>query len=276
MAARQWWQERLYPAVAQGLLLETVYETRSRYQHIVIAQHEVLGKVLILDGVVQISETDACVYQEMMAHIPLMGLAEPARRVLIVGGGDGAIAREVLRHPEVQKVVMVELDQVVVEACRSLMPGICCDYADPRMELVIQDAAEYVQHAPDGQFDAVIVDSPDPIGPAEVLFSTDFYTDIRRIMSARGGAVFQSGVPFYQKEETARIGQRLRQLFSQVRVYQASVPTYIGGAMALTLASNDAHDFSHPRADFTGRYYNAALHAGAFALPAWWQEELLG
>ena len=276
MATRAWLQERLYPWLRQGLLLETLFDTRSRYQHIVIGQHEHLGKVLVLDGVVQISEADACVYQEMMAHVPLMGLAAPAERVLIVGGGDGAIAREVLRHPEVQRVVMVELDEVVVQACKSLMASICCDYDDPRMQLVIDDGAAYVQRAPDASFDAVLVDSPDPIGPAEVLFSTDFYGHVRRILTPRGAAVFQSGVPFYQKDETARIVQGLGGLFSQVRLYQAAVPTYIGGAMALTLASNADHDFTQPRAPFRGRYYNPGVHAAAFDLPTWWQEDLLG
>ena len=121
--------------------------------------------MLILDGIVQITEADAAVYQEMMTHAPLMGLEQPAKRVLVVGGGDGAMAREALRHPSVEQVAMVELDQAVIDACKRWLPSLTCDYSDPRLELVIDDAAEYVKRAPDGWFDAVLCDSPDPIGP---------------------------------------------------------------------------------------------------------------
>jgi len=276
MATAEWWHEQLYSTVAQSLVLKPLFETQSAYQHLLIAEHDQLGRVLVLDGIVQITEGDACVYQEMMAHVPIMGLQQPAQRVLIVGGGDGAIAREVLRHAEVQHVAMVELDRAVIDACREWMPAVTCDYDDPRLELVVEDAAEYVKRASDGQFEVAIVDSPDPMGPAEVLFGSDFYGHIRRILTPEGAAVFQSGVAFYQRQETARIVQRLRPLFSQVRLYQAAVPTYIGGSMALTLASNASHSFVRPRAAFSGRFYNAEVHTAAFALPTWWGEELLG
>ena len=271
-----WWHEGLYPSVAQSFLLETLFETRSPYQHVLIAQHDVAGRMLILDGVVQITEADYAVYQEMMTHVPIMGLEQPARRVLVIGGGDGAMAREALRHSSVEQVVMVELDQVVVEACKQWLPSLTADYADPRLEVLIEDAAEYVKRAPSAHFDAVLCDSPDPIGPAEVLFGSPFYTEIRRILTPQGAAVFQSGVPFFQAEETAGIVQRLRALFPQVAVYQAAVPTYYGGAMALVLASPAARPFDTPREAFTGRFYNPAVHAAAFALPTWWQERLLG
>src|SRR5579862_1667045 len=181
--AAEWWQEKLYPTVAQSFLIHTLFETRSPYQHIVIAEHDVAGRMLILDGIVQITEADAAVYQEMMAHVPLLGLEHAAANVLIVGGGDGAIAREVLRHPEVKRLVMVELDQTVIDACKQWLPSLTCDYADPRLELVVEDAAKYVARAPAAHFDAAIVDSPDPIGPAEVLFSSDFYSHIRRLLT---------------------------------------------------------------------------------------------
>lgn len=275
MATPEWWHERLYPAASQSLLLTTLYERQSAYQHILIAENRHLGRVLVLDGVVQISEADACVYQEMMAHVPLMALDSPAERVLIVGGGDGAIAREVLRHPEVRHVAMVELDGEVVEACREWIPSLACDYNDPRLDLMVEDAAEYIKRAPERHFDVAIVDSPDPIGPAEVLFSSDFYGHIRRCLTPRGIAIFQSGVPFYQRDETAKIVQRLRALFTQVAICQAAVPTYIGGSMALTVASSAARPVQQSRANFSGRYYNAEVHTAAFALPTWWYEQLL-
>jgi len=270
-----WFRERLYPTVAQSFLVETLFEGRSPYQHIVIAHNEAVGRMLILDGIVQITEADAAVYQEMMTHVPLMGLEQPARRVLIVGGGDGAMAREALRHASVELVTMVELDQAVVGACKEWLPSVTADYADPRLELVIEDAAEYVKRAPDHSFDAVLCDSPDPIGPAEVLFGPPFYSDIKRILTPHGAAVFQSGVPFLQDEETTGVVQRLRAVFPQVAIYQAAVPTYYGGSMALVLASGSTRPFDRPREDFRGRFYNAEIHSAAFALPTWWQEKLL-
>ncbi|HEX6511239.1 MAG TPA: polyamine aminopropyltransferase [Chloroflexota bacterium] len=269
-----WWQERLYPTVAQSFLVETLFETRSPYQHIVIAHNDVVGRMLILDDIVQITEADSAVYQEMMTHVPLLGLERPAERVLIIGGGDGCMAREALRHPSIQRLTMVELDQVVVDACKQWMPSVTADYDDPRLELLIDDGAEYVKQAPDAQFDAVLCDSPDPIGPAEVLFGSPFYSEIRRILTPQGAAVFQSGVPFFQADETAGIVQRLRSLFPQVAAYQAAVPTYYGGSMALVLASNSSRPFDQPREPFEGRFYNAGLHRAAFALPTWWQEKL--
>jgi spermidine synthase len=270
-----WFQEGLYPTVAQRFLVETLFEARSPYQHIVIARHDVVGRMLILDGVVQITEADSAVYQEMMTHVPLLGLPRPARRVLIVGGGDGCMAREALRHPSVEEVVMVELDEAVVEACKQWLPSLIANYADPRLEVRIQDAAKYVKTAPGGHFDAVLCDSPDPIGPAEVLFGSPFYADIKRILTPDGAAVFQSGVPFFQADETAGIVARLRPIFAQVAVYQAAVPTYYGGSMALALASPSTRPFDAPREAFEGRFYNPAVHAAAFALPTWWRERLL-
>ena len=272
--AGEWWQERLYPTVAQAFVLNILLDTHSDYQHLVIAENDVVGRMLILDGIVQITERDAAVYQEMMAHVPILGGERPAERVLIIGGGDGAIAREALRHPEVRQVVMVELDQGVIDACQQWLPSLTCDHSDPRMQLVVGDGAAYVKTAAGGAFDAIIVDSPDPIGPAEVLFGSDFYTDVRHCLSEGGAAVFQSGVPFFQEEETAGIVRRLRELFAQVAVYQAAVPTYYGGSMALGLASKSARPFSAPCLDFDGQYYNADIHRAAFALPTWWRSAL--
>jgi len=270
-----WWKEGLYPAVAQSFLVDTVFEAQSPYQSIVIAENDAVGRMLILDGVVQITEADSAVYQEMMAHVPIMGLERPAQRVLVIGGGDGCMAREALRHASVEQVTMVELDEAVVDACKEWLPSLTADYADPRLEVLIEDAAEYVKRAPSGHFDAVLCDSPDPIGPAEVLFGSPFYADVHRILTPQGAAVFQSGVPFFQADETAGIVKRLRALFAQVAVYQAAVPTYYGGSMALVLASPSAHRFERPREQFQGRFYNPAVHSAAFALPTWWQERLL-
>lgn len=270
-----WWYEQLYPTVAQGFVLETLYEADSPYQHVVIARNDVIGRMLILDGVVQITEADYAVYQEMMTHVPLMGLERSARRVLVIGGGDGAMAREALRHSSVEQVTMVELDRLVVDACKEWLPSLTCDYSDPRLEVLIEDAAEYVKRAPAETFDAILCDSPDPIGPAEVLFRSDFYSEIKRILTPMGAAVFQSGVPFFQADETAGIVRRLSALFPQVGIYQAAVPTYYGGSMALVLASKSTHPFNAPREDFGGEFYNARVHAAAFALPTWWQRKLL-
>ncbi len=272
----RWWREERHPTVAPSFLLKTLFERQSAYQRVVIAQHDVVGRLLILDGILQVTEADSTVSEEMMAHVPLIGAEHPARRVLVIGGGDGCVAREVLKHPSVQRVTMVELDEVVVEACRAWMPNITCDYDDPRMELVIDDAAQYVKQAPSGCFDAVLCDSPHSIGPAEVLFSHEFYADVQRLLTPHGAAVFQSGVPFFQADRTATVVAQLRTLFPQVTVYQAAVPTFYGGSTALVLASNSLRGFDRPREPFVCSFYNPDVHAAAFALPTWWRRDILG
>jgi len=283
-----WFKESLYADPAREGYAQTFHVDRevcrlkTDVQDLVIFETPHYGRVLALDGVVQTTERDEFVYHEMLTHVPLFAHGR-ARRVLIIGGGDGGILREVLRHP-VEKATMVEIDRTVVDLCAEHMPSLSAGaFADARTELIIADGIKYVAET-DARFDVIIVDSTDPIGPGEVLFSRAFYADCKRCLNAGGIIVTQNGVPNFQPAEVRNSHNRLKPLFADVSFYLAVVPTYVGGFMALGWATDDAAlrrlgaaDLA-PRfaqAGFTTRYYTPAVHAAAFALPPF-VAELMG
>jgi len=277
-----WFDEGLYPDIRQGFAYDALlHESRSAFQSIQVFDTPRLGRVLVLDGVVQTTERDEFVYHEMMAHVPLFGHGA-ARRVLIVGGGDGGILREVLRHP-VDSATMVEIDGEVVRISREFLPALSAGaFEDPRARLIVGDGAAFL--AGDGEaFDAIVVDSTDPIGPGEALFRQAFYADCRRRLAPGGVLVTQNGTPFLQPEEFAVTAAARARLFRHSGFYFAAVPTYYGGAMAFGWAS-DGRDLAAAEparldAALAGsaiacRHYNAAVHAAAFAMPNWLRERL--
>jgi spermidine synthase len=211
----------------------------------------------------------------MLTHVPLLAHGA-ARSVLIVGGGDGGILREVCKHRSVERITMVEIDGTVVEMCKRYLPDHSRGaFDDPRLELVIDDGMRFVAGT-EQTFDVIISDSTDPIGPGEVLFSENFYQACRRRLNEGGILVTQNGTPFMQLEEVQTTAQRMHGLFADWHFYQAAVPTYIGGAMAFAWGACDAASRRVPldilRQRFAGsgivtRYYTADIHQGAFALP---------
>ncbi|MCP5366026.1 MAG: polyamine aminopropyltransferase [Hyphomicrobiales bacterium] len=278
-----WFDERLYsnedgPGYAQRFRVSSmVYEADTDFQELVIFDTAAFGRVLALDGVIQTTEGDEFVYHEMLAHVPIFAHGA-VRRVLIVGGGDGGALREVLRHPTVEQAVMVELDRTVVDLCREYMPSLSAGaFDDPRAELVITDGVKFMAET-DRRFDVIIVDSTDPIGPGEVLFTSAFYADCRRCLTPGGVLVTQNGVPMMQPREVTTTHRRLAPIFADASFYVAVVPTYVGGMMTLAWASDNAAlrrqtvaDIA-PRVAAAGldlRYYTAGLHVGAFALPGY-------
>ena len=231
---------------------------------------------MLLDGAVQITEADEFVYQEMIAHVPLLAHGA-ARHVLIIGAGDGGVLRRVLQHRTVERATMVEIDGDVVRLARQHMPMIGgAAWEDSRAEVHIADGIEYVAQAPSGSFDVIIVDSTDPAGPGEVLFSDAFYADCARILGPGGLIANQSGVPLMQPDELRTTSLRRAQHFANVTAYVVAVPTYVGGLMALGLAGHvagtrDAATVSE-RARVSGilgrtQYWTPEVHAAAFALP---------
>ena len=273
---RGWWLEDPdETAVCQALEVEVLHAERTPYQHLAILDHPWLGRILTLDGVVQTTQADEFVYHEMLVHVPLLGSASCERAdgaaVLIVGGGDGGTLREVLRHPWVQRVVMVEIDQRVVAVCREHL-GIHGNYDDPRVELIIGDGTAFVSEpAHHGTFDAILVDSTDPGGPSEPLFGEAFTRDARRCLRPGGVLARQMGVPFYQPF-LRRAHDLMRSVFGTAEVYRAAVPTYIGGDMAFLVATRDSSSCTGPRREFTGRFYSPGVHRAAFAVPPYWLE----
>ena len=272
----EWFTETLHPWLAQRLRIDRVlFRDKTEHQDLIIFENERFGRVLTLDGVVQTTEGDEFVYHEMMAHVPIMAHGQ-ARRVLIVGGGDGGMAREVLKHRAVERLTMVEIDRGVVDMSREHLPSLSAGAFDnPRLNLVITDGAKYVAETAD-RFDVIIVDSTDPIGPGEVLFTAEFYADCKRCLTEGGIVVTQNGVPALQGWEVTNSYRRLGQSFADVGFYVAAVPTYQGGFMALGWASDDPakrrHDAATIEARFAPlgiatRYYTPAIHQACFALP---------
>ncbi len=260
---------------------------QTKYQHVLIFESSTHGRVLVLDGAIQITEADEFIYQEMVAHVPLLAHGS-ARRVLIIGAGDGGVLRRVLQHRSVEQAVMVEIDGEVIRLVQEHMPGIAGDaWTDPRTSLLVGDGLEYVASSPDGSFDVIIVDSTDPVGVGETLFTQAFYADCARVLTASGVVVNQAGVPFMQGQELEQSSRRRASAFPHVTAYVAAVPTYVGGYMALGFAAKspglDELQVSElaRRAEAAGilgttGYWSPDVHAAAFKLPPYIARYLRG
>jgi spermidine synthase len=286
MATDSWVNETLYAEWGQRFLVKReLARVKSAFQDIMVFESFTHGRVMLLDGVVQITEADEFVYQEMLTHVPLLAHGA-ARRVLIIGAGDGGVLRRVLQHRTVEKAVMVEIDGEVIRLAKEYMPGIAGDaWNDPRAEVIVGDGIDYVRQAPAARFDAVIVDSTDPVGVGEVLFTDEFYANTARLLTERGLVVNQCGVPFMQAEELRETSQRRAKAFPDIWAYVAAVPTYVGGFMTLGWAAKDpamravSVEEIRRRARSAGilgttRYWTPEIHVGAFELPPYIAEHL--
>jgi spermidine synthase len=272
-----WFEEKLYRDVRQSFAVSKIlHRAQSEHQDVVVFENPVYGRVLALDGVVQVTQKDEYVYHEMMSHVPILAHGK-AKDVLVVGGGDGGILREVLRHRSVKSATLVEIDRSVVDMCRKWMPSVSAGaFDDGRADIVIADGAAFVAKT-DKRFDVIIVDSTDPIGPGEVLFAERFYKACKRCLKAGGILVNQNGVPFLQPGEIPMTARRRRKAFKVASFYMAAVPSYYGGLMALGWATDDAKAADVPLATLEKRfaaahlkthYYTPELHRASFALPA--------
>ena len=268
--------ESLHQGYAQSFgIREMLFESRTEHQHLLIFDTESFGRVMALDGVVQTTERDEFVYHEMLAHVPLFAHPQP-KSVLIIGGGDGGLLREVLKHPAVKQVVLVEIDGAVIDLCKRYFPQHSQGAFDnPRAEIVIADGIDFVCNT-DLRFDVILSDCTDPIGPGEVLFSSRFYSGVRRALNPGGIFAAQNGSAFLQPEEVTTTTQRLSPYFADCWFFTAAVPTYVGGVMTLAWGCDDATlrnapiDVVQQRFNASGirtRYYNPAVHAASFALP---------
>lgn len=279
MPTDSWINETLYPDWGQRFqITRELARVRSEFQDIAIFESASHGRVMVLDGVVQITEADEFVYQEMLTHVPLLAHGA-AENVLIIGAGDGGVLRRVLQHANVRRAVMVEIDGEVIRLSKEFLPKISLDaWTDKRAEVIVGDGIEYVRRAPDASFEVIIVDSTDPIGVGEVLFTDEFYRNCARILTPRGLVVNQCGVPFMQADELRETSERRRKFFSHVTAYVAAVPTYVGGFMALGWAAKDPSlatasvEAIRARADEAGiqgttGYWTPDIHVGAFNLP---------
>lgn len=268
--------ETLYDSHAQEFRIdELLYEIKTDHQHLIIFHNSAFGRVMILDGIVQTTEKDEFIYHEMMAHLPILAHGQ-VTRVLIVGGGDGAMLREVTRHQTVTHITQVEIDQQVIEMSREFLPNHSQGaFDDPRVKIVIEDGLKFVRQTSD-KFDVIISDSTDPIGPGEALFGEDFYAACKRCLTPGGVLVTQNGVPYMQLDEIRTTARRIRRVFDDWHFYAAAVPTYIGGIMTFAWGTDNKAlrqtDISILRDRFAAakiktRYYNPEIHIASFALP---------
>jgi spermidine synthase len=274
-----WFNETLYPDWGQRFrFVRQLARVKSPFQDISVFETESHGRVLTLDGVVQITERDEFVYQEMLTHVPLLAHGN-AKNVLIIGAGDGGVLKHVLMHKGVERAVMAEIDGEVIRLSKEFLPGIGGDaWNDPRADVIVGDGIDFVKKAPDASFDVIIVDSTDPIGVGEVLFTDEFYKHAARILTAQGLIVNQCGVPFMQADELYETSLRRKQFFPHVTAYVAAVPTYVGGYMTLGWAGKDASITQHApdviaaRAEAAGiagksGYWSPHVHVASFWLP---------
>lgn len=275
--------ESLYAGYGQAFeVTRVLFERETDFQQLVIFENPRLGRVMALDGIIQTTEKDEFIYHEMLTHVPMMSHANP-RRVLIIGGGDGGILREVLKHDCVEQVTMVEIDPAVIEMAKQYFPDHSQGgFEHPKARIVIDDGVKFVNESTDF-FDVIISDSTDPYGPAQALFSSDFYTAIANRLNDDGIFVAQNGVPFFQMDELIDTIARFKPLFADHTCFTSAVPTYVGGVMALAWGakhlSNRLTSFSQltERQEMRGvttRYYTPSMHLASFALPNYIQEAL--
>jgi spermidine synthase len=281
MAMERWVEETFHPHWRVRLKADAVlHEEKTAHQHLIIFRNETWGTVLMLDGVCQLTTLDEFIYHEMMAHVPLMALDRP-RRVLVVGGGDGGVLREVLKHPSLEKATLCEIDRSVIDLSLKYYPEVAGGaFDDPRAEVVIADGLKYVAETAE-RFDAIIVDSSEPIGPSAVLHTPEFFADCKRALKPAGMLVTQNGLPFLcpdQLEGTTRI---FAGLFQVTAPYLCTQPCYFGGPFALNLGTDNKAPAGlservlaarQARRRIGTRYWTPAVHRAAFALPAYAQE----
>lgn len=273
----RWVDETFNPHFRCALEADAVlYEGNTGFQDLIIFDNKTFGRVMMLDGVIQLTDKDEFIYHEMMAHVPLFALERP-ETVLIIGGGDGGVLREVLKHAQVKSVVHCEIDKAVVDLSKEFFPRISQGaFDDPRLELIIGDGIKLVNET-ERRFDVIIVDSTEPVGPAKVLFTHEFFAACQRCLTPGGVFIGQNGLPFLYPEHLAESGQILRSLFADAACFMCTQPAYFGGPFALAWAGNDpktrqsastqAIAARYAEAGIKTRYYNPDVHTASFVLP---------
>lgn len=270
--ANDWYDEEYKDRSRYGLRVARVlFDGKSDFQRVEILETPALGRVLVIDGIFMTSERDEYFYHEMLVH-PALVTAPAIGRVLVIGGGDGGTVREVLRHAEVQHVRMVEIDPLVVSACKEHLSTIGTAWDDPRLELTIADGIAYVKDTDDEPYDVVLLDGTDPVGPGEGLFNLDFYRGVRRVLRPGGVFALQSESPFMTQPIFVEIQKTLARVFPTLAPYFGTVPLYASGPWSWTYATDTADP-----AALDGRrldalepgcqMYNRALHHASFVQP---------
>lgn len=276
-----WFEHTYGSGLSQALSMRRVYHKESEFQEIEYYQHDFFGRVFVLDGTVQGSHADEFIYHEMAVHVPLLGRRRSQVRALVIGGGDGGIVRELLKHDFVSRIVMVEIDREVVASSNRYF-AIQGNYDDPRVELIIGDAADYVMQAQDAAFELIIVDATDSTTPSESLWNDAFFSALARCLSADGvcldSDIWIAGEHAYLSRDTANRGlpaiRRGKRFFPHLQCFYTRVPLFPGGNFVFFLYSKDRFSYAAPCSSYSGIHYNPELHKAAFALPSQWRAVL--
>jgi spermidine synthase len=257
---------------------KTLFSDQSRFQQVDVVKTHGHGCMLLNDGLIMLSERDEFVYHEMIAHVPLFVHPSP-RHVLVIGGGDGGTVREVLKHSEISRVVMVEIDDMVVRACRTYLPTLSAAMDDPRLELLVEDGVKYVARTKE-RFDIIIIDSTDPVGPAAPLIKKPFYEKVAGLLKPDGILISQAESPWYDHAIQHAMLMNQRPFFKKLHIYLFSTLTYPGGLWSFAYGSKNLcpiRNFEPTRVERSGiltRYYNPGMHRSAFMLPNFVAENL--
>ncbi|PWZ20479.1 Spermine synthase [Zea mays] len=296
----QYYNNPMWPGEAHSLKVENIlYQGKSPYQEVLVFESSTYGKVLVLDGIVQLTDKDECGYQEMITHLPLCSIPSP-KKVLVIGGGDGGVLREISRHSSVESIDICEIDQLVIDICKEFFPHLSVGFEDPRVQLHVGDAVEFLRNAPEGTYDAIIVDSSDPIGPAQELVEKPFFETIARALRPGGVLCNQAESMWLHTHLIQDMLSICRETFKgSVRYAWASVPTYPrlykldyggrveSGVIGFLLCAKDGPPVNfltpvNPIEEVEGatkagreiRFYNSEMHMAAFVLPTFAKREL--
>lgn len=258
-----------------------IYTKESKFQRIDILESEEFGKILTLDGLIMVTEKDEFIYHEMITHIP-MAVNLNIKKVLVIGGGDGGCVRELTRYKTIEEIHMVEIDEEVVKACKEFIPKTACKLNDERVKIFYQDGLRFVR-TKENEYDLIIVDSTDPFGPGEGLFTKEFYGNCYKALTEDGILVNQHESDYYTDYANSmkRAHKRIQEIFPVCEIYQAHIPTYPSGHWLFGFASKkfkpvkDLKEKEWNELNIKTRYYNTRLHEGAFALPNYVNEMMV-
>lgn len=246
----------------------TLHTEKTDFQQLDVIETEEFGNMLVLDGMVMTTEKDEFVYHEMVAHVPLFTHPEP-KHVLVVGGGDGGVIREVLKHPSVEKATLVEIDGKVIEYSKKYLPSIAGALDDPRVDVQVDDGFMHIAKA-ENAYDVIMVDSTEPVGPAVKLFEKGFYEGISKALKEDGIFVAQTDNPWFHQELIKNVYRDVQDIFPITRLYTANIPTYPSGLWTFTIGSKRHDPLAVEESRFheiDTKYYTKELHKAAFVLP---------
>ncbi|MEO1428170.1 MAG: polyamine aminopropyltransferase [Cyanobacteria bacterium J06633_8] len=261
---------------------ERLFHEVSPFQTVEVFDTYDRGKMLTIDRMVMCTEADEATYHEMIVHVPMLTNPD-VKDVLVIGAGDGGTIRELVRHQGIERITMVEIDEVVVRASKEFLPTISSAFEHPKLNLLIDDGIKFVQNAADSSYDLIIIDSSDPVGPSEGLFTKSFYQDVYRILRPGGVLTLQSESPIFHKEAFVDLNKCLKQVFGNdwMHCYLAFIPMYPTGMWSFTYCSKqgnhpvdnlDCEKATQFVKQYNLRYYNTEIHKAAFALPGFLQE----